>query len=141
MVVSNSGTWIGLNDRTTEGTFVWQNGSALGYLNWLGEPSGGSSENCGNFRQATGFWRDGNCNTNQNSFCEGPMKSSSTGGGWTQQCVDAVATICDAKCGAGNPPAATGTCDPWLPTEKDPTCNGADLALGVPCGSEHDSGL
>ena len=134
-VVSGS-TWIGLNDRASEGTFVWQNGDAVSYTNWIREPNGGSSENCGNFRRSNGKWRDGSCNAKLNSFCEGPMKSSGGGSGsWTQACVDSVPTLCDAKCGTGDPPAATGTCNLWLPSETDPSCTGIDLALGIGCGS------
>lgn len=34
------GTWIGLNDAMQEGNFVWENGEAVSYTNWLaGEPN------------------------------------------------------------------------------------------------------
>lgn len=34
--------WIGLNDRATEGTFVWSSGEAVGFTAWCaGQPDGG----------------------------------------------------------------------------------------------------
>lgn len=40
--------WIGLNDVATEGTFVWANGSPVGYTNWAdGEPNNLSNEDYG----------------------------------------------------------------------------------------------
>ncbi|WP_411025053.1 C-type lectin domain-containing protein, partial [Salmonella sp. s54836] len=31
--------WIGYNDRTTEGTYMWSDGSTVDYINWhSGEP-------------------------------------------------------------------------------------------------------
>jgi hypothetical protein len=36
----DQGTWIGLNDAMQEGNFVWENGEAVSYTNWLaGEPN------------------------------------------------------------------------------------------------------
>ena len=43
LVVSSNGTWIGLNDRSTEGSFVWQNADPVTYTNWISDPGGGSS--------------------------------------------------------------------------------------------------
>lgn len=50
--------WIGFTDELTEGTFVWDNGQAVNYMNWnTGEPN-----NAGNSDFATllttGFWND-----------------------------------------------------------------------------------
>lgn len=39
--------WIGLNDRMTDGSWVWEDGSLTSYLNWApSEPNGGTGENC-----------------------------------------------------------------------------------------------
>jgi hypothetical protein len=40
--VGNADTWIGADDLTTEGTFLWVDGSALTFTNWhTGEPNSG----------------------------------------------------------------------------------------------------
>ncbi|HSN24865.1 MAG TPA: lectin-like protein [Kofleriaceae bacterium] len=49
--VGSANTFIGLTDRAVEGTFVWDDGTPLGYSNWhTGEPnnggSGGYQEDC-----------------------------------------------------------------------------------------------
>jgi hypothetical protein len=49
--VGTTDTWIGLSDRATEGTFVWDDNTALAYTNWgAGEPNNGGGmyqEDCG----------------------------------------------------------------------------------------------
>ena len=40
LMVNHGNYWIGLNDRTTEGTFVWSDGNAVSFQNWApGEPN------------------------------------------------------------------------------------------------------
>lgn len=39
--------WIGANDRTTEGVYVWDDGTPWGYTNWYGDPDvGDPSSDC-----------------------------------------------------------------------------------------------
>jgi len=41
---SITGCWIGFNDMETQGGFVWQDGSAVDYVDWApGEPNGGGA--------------------------------------------------------------------------------------------------
>jgi hypothetical protein len=44
--VSSGSKWIGLNDRDSEGAFVWSSGSTAAYRNWqAGEPTSSTDEN------------------------------------------------------------------------------------------------
>ncbi len=53
--------WIGFNDRSTEGSFVWSNGDAVTYTNWnSGEPNDSSGEDCAHM-WSTGRWNDIPC--------------------------------------------------------------------------------
>ena len=49
--VGTTNTWIGLSDRATEGTFIWDDGSALAFTSWGAmEPNNGGNmyqEDCG----------------------------------------------------------------------------------------------
>ncbi len=53
--------WIGLSDEATEGTFVWDSGQAVGYVDWLtGQPNNTAGLEhwvCMNF-DASGRWND-----------------------------------------------------------------------------------
>jgi hypothetical protein len=56
--------------------------------------------------------------------------------GWDQTCVNRVAAACGQDCTVMSmvlPPIEDGTCQPRLPGQTDPSCNGVDLAMGVPC--------
>ena len=128
--------WIGLNDDATEGTHVWSDLDPSSYRYWWpGEPDGDGD--CVDFDgYSTATWDDYPCTVKEPYMCEGPgtvLSTSASPRTWSQSCVDKVGTVCDARCGAGTPPAEVGTCVPWLPGQKDPTCAGVDLAVAVPC--------
>jgi hypothetical protein len=60
-------TWIGGNDLTTEGTFVWNNGEPWGYTNWDDrEPA---ADDCMEITSA-GLWRTYSCTNNRPHICE-----------------------------------------------------------------------
>ncbi len=69
--------WIGLNDRSREGTWVWADGSALGaFASWsAGEPNNGGGcwlceENCVEASGSVGLWNDQACNVDRPFICE-----------------------------------------------------------------------
>ena len=52
--------WIGFNDITTDGTWVWSDGTPSDYTIWSpNEPNGGTNENCGEL--FNGVWNDLPC--------------------------------------------------------------------------------
>ncbi|MEK7253475.1 MAG: lectin-like protein, partial [Bacteroidota bacterium] len=58
---ANQTAWIGLNDETAEGTFVWANGEAFSYSNWdSSEPNdgNGTGEDYVCILSANGKWND-----------------------------------------------------------------------------------
>jgi hypothetical protein len=71
--------WVGLNDRSREGSWVWEAGGSLGgYQPWqTGEPNNGGScwgceENCGILAFFAGLdtWNDLRCDSNNAFVCE-----------------------------------------------------------------------
>ena len=70
--------WIGFNDRSSEGSFVWQ-GAASSYTNWhSGEPSNGGCpldiachEDCVEM-YGDGTWNDQACDDTRSYICEAP---------------------------------------------------------------------
>lgn len=69
---SNEVVWIGFNDETTEGTFVWYDQAPITYTNWApGEPNNsGGNEDCVQIYPAganPGTWNDLSC-TSSNSM-------------------------------------------------------------------------
>ena len=129
--------WFGFNDRATEGTWVWDDGSDVTYTNWhSGEPNdSGGDEDCGQFNRYTDTtWNDEPCSSKFYFICEFAtptdwyldldgdgygdpttgLFSSDTPSGYIADGSD-----CDDGDVAVNP-AATETCN-----GRDDDCNGA----------------
>lgn len=64
--------YIGLSDEATEGTFVWVDGSALGFTAWnTGEPNNAlDGEDCAQLAAPEGVWNDIACTTASAFVCE-----------------------------------------------------------------------
>jgi hypothetical protein len=66
--------WIGLNDGTTDDTFLWEDGSSPAYTNWYGtsnplSPPNGKP-NCVKMQFAnSGEWNDVGCSKTLNYVC------------------------------------------------------------------------
>lgn len=67
-------TWIGLNDRETEGEFEWAGGSRSTFRNWIPNlpKDEGHGRNCVRIdvEKNKGQWRDWNCATPMRFLCE-----------------------------------------------------------------------
>ena len=67
-------TWIGLDDKSNEGVFVWIDGSDLEWANWgSGEPNDyGSGEDCAHVT-TDGIWNDNVCSSQFAYACQVPV--------------------------------------------------------------------
>jgi hypothetical protein len=69
-------TWLGLNDRQNEGSWVWPDGAPLAYSHWdRGEPNDGGDggEDCGVLMTRDGReseWDDRGCGRDYSYICE-----------------------------------------------------------------------
>ncbi|WP_437751160.1 vWA domain-containing protein [Sorangium sp. So ce1389] len=68
------------------------------------------------------------CGSCVSQVCTAMPSCCAAGGEWTDACVDLVGSLCGETC------PQQGLCKAFLPNETDPTCAGADLTVGVPCG-------
>lgn len=71
--------WLGVNDMTTEGSWVDQSGLTVAYKNWdtsgsgaAPQPDGGASQNCAVLSAASsgGKWLDENCREEKPYVCQ-----------------------------------------------------------------------
>ena len=68
---STSQTFIGANDRTSEGTWVWSSGDTWSYTSWTsGEPNNSGNEDCGAILSSAGNWNDVPCANTYPFVCE-----------------------------------------------------------------------
>jgi hypothetical protein len=66
-----SSAWVGANDISSEGTWLWHNGGALSYTNWAsGEPNNSGGEDCGLMYESTAQWNDAGCSSTYKFVCE-----------------------------------------------------------------------
>ncbi|XP_064629384.1 protocadherin Fat 3-like [Lineus longissimus] len=77
--------WIGLDDKDTEGTMVWIDGTPYSYSNWsvvngVQQPAGGSDKNCVAIeaRARLGGWNDVKCSIKSWSVCQFPASAVAT---------------------------------------------------------------
>lgn len=71
-----SEAWIGLHDHSSEGRYIWVDGSTIPFSEWLpGEPDGNEDENC--IVQARGEhspgWGDRHCFDAKAFVCKVPL--------------------------------------------------------------------
>ncbi|XP_068097508.1 C-type lectin domain family 11 member A [Hyperolius riggenbachi] len=67
--------WIGINDRRSEGLYLFENGHRVSYFNWykdhmVTQPNGGLQENCVSISSADGKWWDNDCSRRMYYVCE-----------------------------------------------------------------------
>ncbi|XP_013379605.1 macrophage mannose receptor 1-like [Lingula anatina] len=76
-----SSSWIGINDRETEGQWVWHDNTVATYNNWAPDKpdnvDSGSEAHCGTvlFGNAKGLWDDVRCNEHRAYICEKTIAS------------------------------------------------------------------
>ena len=96
--------WIGLNDKTTEGTYVWSDSSALGtYTNWdtsQPNPANSANQDCVRIEGGNnGKWDDILCSKSYKFVCESAVPSS----------LSTPASTCTTVTTAGTTTVTTGT--------------------------------
>lgn len=67
--------WIGINDRRSEGLYLFENGHRVSFYNWykdhlVTQPNGGILENCVSISSDDGKWWDNDCSRRMYYICE-----------------------------------------------------------------------
>jgi len=69
----NFGFWMGANDISNEGSYVWLDGSKVSFADWnSGEPNNWrGNEDCGHWKIPAGWkWNDASCKYRMSSVCQ-----------------------------------------------------------------------
>ena len=62
--------WLGGTDVASEGSWKWQDGSAVTWTNWGGsEPNGGTSQDCLAWWGGGRYWFDSSCSSDRYLVC------------------------------------------------------------------------
>lgn len=126
----STGTWLGLDDRETEGELRWVDGTVLSAATPSGGWRGSNNADWNDCVQlsAGGAWEVQDCDVAARPACEGPRSIARY---WDASCVDRVEALCGATCEAASSESGCGV-GTW-PGETEPMCAGYDLRLGIPC--------
>jgi hypothetical protein len=93
LVGSGNEGWIGINDQSDVGNWIWANGNPAPYTNWGKQPDNGhgSDEDCAYLDGLTGMWSDASCSGTRRYMCEGTL------GGTAYACATGE-TLYNGKC-------------------------------------------
>jgi cysteine-rich repeat protein len=136
-------TFIGFNDRTTEGAFVWDHGEAVSYTNWgSGQPDDfASNQDCAVLYQPFSYqWDDNYCTSTYDYICEMTL-SPSCGNGTKENgeaCDDADTSSgdgCSATCTVESGWSCTGN----APTVCSEVCGNGIVTSGEECDDGNTS--
>lgn len=133
-------TWIGLNDQSTEGTYVWDHGNPFSYSNWAGgQPDNSGNQDCASI-QTNRTWNDDTCGSSTDYLCEYVVTSTCGDGEkeLSEACDDGDNTNGDG-CSASCTVESGWSCSGSLPTACAEVCGNGIVTSGEECDDGNTS--